>query len=176
MPNLQVIRPGDANEVRMAWLAALNYQGPTVFVLSRQNLQALEATKVPYAEGMGRGAYIIKKETGKPDYTLVATGSEVSLAMDVAQELEKHSKSVRVISMPCWEIFEQQSAEYKESIFGGDLGKRVSIEAGVDQGWHKYIGSDGIAICMESFGASAPQKALAEEFGFTVDLILERIL
>ena len=176
MPNLQVIRPGDANEVKMAWLAALKYQGPTVFVLSRQNLPAWEATKVPYADGLGRGAYVIKKETGKPDFTLVATGSELSLAMDVAEELEKHDKSVRVISMPCWELFEKQSAEYKESIFGGDLGKCVSIEAGVDLGWHKYIGRDGIAICMESFGASAPQKDLAEEFGFTVDQILGRIL
>lgn len=176
MPNLHVIRPADSNEVKMAWVAALNYEGPTAFVLSRQNLPKLEQTAVPYAEGMGRGAYILKKEKRKPDYMLVATGSEVSLALDVAAELEKHDKSVRVVSMPCWELFEQQSPEYKASIFGGDLGTRVSIEAGVAQGWHKYIGPDGIAICMESFGASAPAKALAEEFGFTVHQIMERIL
>ncbi|NGX41864.1 MAG: Transketolase [Chlamydiae bacterium] len=176
MPNLQVIRPADANEVKMAWVAALRYQGPTALILSRQNLPELSGTKVPYAEGVGRGAYVLKKETGKLDYTLVATGSEVFLALDVAEELEKHGKSVRVISMPCWELFEKQNADYKESVFGGDLGQRVSIEAGVELGWHKYIGSDGIAICMESFGASAPAKALAEEFGFTVDSILQRIL
>lgn len=176
MPNLQFIRPADANEVKMGWLAALKHQGPTAFSLTRQNLPELEGTKVPYEEGVGRGAYIVKKENSKPDYLLVATGSEVSLALDVAHELEKHDKSVRVVSMPCWELFEKQSDEYKDSVFGGDFLKRVSIEAGVDLGWHKYIGRDGIAICMESFGASAPQKALAEEFGFTVDSILERIL
>lgn len=176
IPNLHFMRPADSNEVKMAWIAAMQYHGPTAFSLSRQNLPELEETKVPYEEGVGKGAYILKKESGKPDYLLVATGSEVSLALDVARELEKRDKSVRVVSMPCWEIFEKQSDEYKQSIFGGDLGKRVSIEAGVDLGWHKYIGSDGTAICMDSFGASAPQKALAEEFGFTVESILERIL
>lgn len=176
MPNLHVIRPADANEVKMGWLAALEYQGPTAFSLTRQNLPELEGTRVPFKEGVGRGAYVIKKELRKADYLLVATGSEVSLALDVAQELEKHDKSVRVVSMPCWELFEKQDEAYKRSVFGGEVGMRVSIEAGVDLGWHKYIGREGIAICMESFGASAPQKALAEEFGFTVESILERIL
>ncbi|MEC7838901.1 MAG: transketolase [Chlamydiota bacterium] len=177
IPNLHFIRPADANEVKMAWIAALRYQGPTAFSLSRQSLPTLTETNVAYSEGMGRGAYIIRKEKQSAiDYTLVATGSEVSLALDVAKELEKIGKSVRVISFPCWEIFELQEQEYKESIFGGDLGKRVSIEAGVEQGWHKYIGSNGIAICMESFGLSAPQQSLAEEFGFNVASIMERIL
>lgn len=176
IPQLNVIRPGDAYEVKMAWIAALRYEGPTAILLSRQNLPDISATKVPYAEGMGRGAYILKKEARKPDFTLVATGSELHLAMDVANELEKLGKAVRVISMPCWELFEQQPAGYKNSLFGGDLGKRVSIEAGVDLGWHKYIGLDGIAICMESFGASAPAADLAKEFGFTVESILKRIL
>lgn len=176
IPNLQFIRPADSNEIKMAWIAALRYQGPTAFSLSRQNLPELSETKVSFANGVGRGAYIIKKETSAPDYTLVATGSEVHLALDVATELEKLGKAVRVISMPCWEIFERQSIEYKESVFGGNIGKRVSIEAGIEQGWHKYIGSDGIAICMDSFGLSAPASILAEEFGFTVPSILERIL
>lgn len=176
IPNLQVIRPGDAFEVKMAWVAALRYNGPTAILLSRQNLPEIPATKVSYADGMGRGAYIIKKEKRIPDYTLVATGSELHLALDVSAELEKLGKDVRVISMPCWEIYEQQSQEYKENIFGGDLGIRVSIEAGVDLGWHKYIGMNGIAICMETFGASAPYKELAKEYGFTVESILERIL
>ena len=176
IPQLQVIRPADANEVKMSWLAALRYNGPTALLLSRQNLPDVAGTNVSYADGVGRGAYILKKEKGKPDFMLVATGSEVWLAMDVATELEKRGKNVRVISFPCWEIFEQQPQEYKHSIFGGNLGKRVSIEAGVDQGWHKYIGSDGIAICMEGFGASAPYKDIQKAFGFTVDDILERIL
>jgi len=178
IPNLQVIRPGDSNEVKGAWIAALRYEGPTALILSRQNLPELPYTSIPYDEGVGRGAYIIKKEKegSPPDFTLVATGSELHLAVDVSVELEKIGKSVRVISMPCWELFEIQNQDYKNKIFGGDLGKRVSIEAGVYQGWHKYIGTDGIAICMETFGASAPYKDLAIEFGFTVESILERIL
>lgn len=176
IPNLNVIRPCDTNEVKMAWIAALRYSGPTALIFSRQNLPDLTQTKVSFANGVGRGAYILKKETSKPDYTLIATGSEVHLAVDVSVELEKLGKSVRVISMPCWELFEQQPEEYRFSIFGGDIGKRVSIEAGIEQGWHKYIGMDGIAICMKGYGASAPAKALEKEFGFNVESILERIL
>jgi transketolase len=177
IPQLHVIRPADANEVKMAWIAALRYKGPTALILSRQNLPNLSETNLPYSEGMERGAYIIKRERSpKPDYTLMATGSEVSLSLDVAAELEKRGKNVRVISMPCWEIYEEQNPEYKHSVFGGDLGKRVSIEAGVSQGWHKYIGMNGIAISIEGFGASAPYRALTAEFGFTVESILERIL
>lgn len=176
IPQLQVIRPADSNEVRMAWMAALQFKGPTAIILSRQNLPELEETRLSYAEGMGKGAYIVKQEKSKPDFTLIATGSELYLALNVAQELEKMGKSVRVISMPCWELFEKQSNEYKDSLFEGDLGKRVSIEAGIDLGWHKYIGRSGIAICLESFGASAPASVLAKEFGFTVEDILERIL
>lgn len=176
IPHLHVIRPADSNEVKMAWIAALNYKGPTALLLSRQNLPDVPGTNVSYAEGVGRGAYILKKEKGKPDFTLIATGSEVWLAIDVATELEKLGKNVRVISFPCWELFDLQPSEYRESVFGGDLGKRVSIEAGVALGWHRYIGMDGIAICLEDFGASAPYKALQKAFGFTVEDILERIL
>lgn len=177
IPNLNVIRPGDQNEVKMAWVAALRYQGPTAILLSRQNLPELAGTHLPYANGLGRGAYILKKEASSPpDFTLLATGSELSLAMDVASALEKLGKSVRVVSMPCWELYENQTTEYKQSVLGGNLGKRVSIEAGVKLGWHEFIGIDGIAICVESFGASAPYQELAEMFGFTVQSILARIL
>jgi transketolase len=176
IPNLHVIRPADNNEIKMAWVAALHYRGPTALILSRQNLPELSVCNVPYDQGMGRGAYIIKKESAKPDFTLMATGSEVSLAMDVAAALEKIGKSVRVISMPCWSLFEEQSEEYKKSIVGGDLGRRVSIEAGVSFGWAKWIGFDGIAISIETFGESAPMSDLAAEFGFTVDSILDRLL
>jgi len=176
MPNLQVIRPADSHEVRMAWLAALQYDGPTAIVLSRQKLPDLAATKVPYQQGMARGAYIVKKEKKKPDFTLFSTGSELSLAMDVAERLEKIGKDVRVVSFPCWKIFEEQDDEYQESIVGGDIGVRVAIEAAVDFGWHKYIGRDGIPICMEGFGESAPAADLAQNFGFTTDAIVERLL
>lgn len=176
MPNLHVIRPADSHEVRMAWISALRYKGPTAIVLSRQNLPDLTATQIPYEQGMARGAYIVKKEKGKPDYTFFSTGSELSLAMDVASKLETMGKNVRVVSMPCFAIFDKQSPEYRKSITGGNLGVRVSIEAGSELGWHKYIGGDGIAICMEGFGLSAPAHDLAAEFGFTVDAVIERIM
>ena len=176
IPNLQVIRPGDANEVKMAWLAALRYRGPSAIILSRQNLPELDGTNISYEQGMGKGAYIIKKETASPDFCLMATGSELSLALDVASALQKRDKQVRVVSMPCWEIFEAQSDDYKKEILGGDLGKRVSIEAGISMGWDKWIGPSGIAISIETFGASAPMSDLQGEFGFNVDAILNRLL
>ncbi|MGL5626441.1 MAG: transketolase [Candidatus Rhabdochlamydia sp.] len=176
IPNVHLIRPADNWEVKMGWMAALRYRGPTILVLSRQSLPELDACNVSYEEGMSKGAYIVKQEQGKPEFTLIATGSEVSLALDVATSLEKVGKKVRVISMPCWQIFELQDEEYKEKIIGGDLGVRVSIEAGVSFGWSKWIGSEGISISIESFGESAPMSDLAAEFGFTVDAILNRLL
>lgn len=176
IPHLHVIRPADSHEVRMAWISALRYKGPTAIVLSRQSLPDLTPTNIPYEEGMGRGAYIVNKEKKKPDFTLFSTGSEVSLALDVAERLETMDKHVRVVSMPCWALFEKQSEEYKRSVAAGDLGVRVAIEAATDFGWHKYIGLDGVAICMEGFGLSAPAADLAQEFGFTVDAIVERLL
>ncbi|MCI0381781.1 MAG: transketolase [Chlamydiae bacterium] len=177
IPNLYLIRPADNHEVKMAWIAALRHLGPTAIVLSRQALPELVETNVSFGEGVGKGAYIVKKES-KPrlDFTLLATGSELSLALDVAKALEKRNKSVRVISMPCWEIFEKQSEKYKESVLGGNLGQRVSIEAATSFGWQKWIGQAGIAISIETFGASAPLSDLQMEFGFTVDAILDRIL
>jgi len=176
MPNLQVIRPADSWEVKMAWIAALRYRGPTAIILSRQALPDLTGTQVPYEQGMGKGAYIVKKESGPAQFALLATGSEVSLAMDVATALEKVGKPTRVVSMPCWELFEAQSDAYKAQIIGGNLGKRVSIEAGVSFGWHKWTGPEGINISIEAYGDSAPQSDLAAEFGFTIDSIMDRIL
>jgi transketolase len=176
IPKLQVIRPADSWEVKMSWIAALRYRGPTALILSRQNLPELSGTNVSYDQGMGKGAYIVKRESKTPDFCLIATGSEVSLALDVASALEKRGKSVRVVSMPCWEIFEEQSEEYKKSVIGGNLGKRVSIEAGVSLGWHQWIGPEGIAISIDTFGESAPISDLQAEFGFTVDAILDRLL
>ncbi|MCK4934868.1 MAG: transketolase, partial [Simkaniaceae bacterium] len=173
MPNLHVIRPADAKEVKSAWMAALKYVGPTAIVLSRQKLAEHPETNMDSAL---KGAYILKKESSKADFTLFATGSEVSLALDVARSLEKLGKQVRVVSMPCWELFELQDKEYIKSVVDGDLGVRVSIEAGVALGWTKWIGREGISICMESFGLSAPMSDLTQEFGFTVDAVLNQLL
>ncbi len=176
IPHLHVIRPADSHEVRSAWIAALRYNGPTAIVLSRQNLPDLPAANRSFEEGVGRGAYVIRQEKHKPDFTLFSTGSEVSLALDVAARLEKMDKHVRVVSMPCWALFEKQPEDYKHSVAGGDLGVRVAIEAASEFGWHKYIGLDGVAICIEGFGHSAPAADLAQDFGFTVDAIVERLL
>jgi transketolase len=177
MPNLHVIRPADSHEVKMAWIAALRYRGPTAIVLSRQHVPELEETKkVSYEQGMNKGAYIVYASKGKPDFTLFSTGSELHLAIEAASRLEKIGKKSRVISMPCWALFEKQSNDYKDSVCGGDIGIRVAIEAGSELGWHKYIGLDGVTICMESFGHSAPAEDLAIEFGFNVDAIIERLI
>ncbi len=176
IPNLHFIRPAGNHEVKMAWLAALYYKGPTVFALSRQNVAEIPETHVPYNEGMGKGAYVVKEVNGDPDYTLVATGSELPLALDVAKALDQKGHSARVVSMPCQELFDAQDARYKESLFGPKSGKCVSIEAGVSQGWHRYIGRDGVSIAVDTFGASAPASQLGVKYGFTVEQILERIV
>jgi transketolase len=179
IPNLLVIRPSGTHEVKMAWMAALRYQGPTALILSRQNVRDIPETYVPYAQGLGKGAYFIRQpqdSTTPVDFTIVATGSEVPLAVDVAEALQKIGKSVRVVSMPSWMLFEQQDPAYKSTIFGPKSGKKVSIEAGSENGWHKYIGSEGIAVCVDGFGASAPAADLAKEYGFTIESILDRLL
>jgi len=177
VPNLQVIRPADVNEVKMAWLAALNYKGPTALILSRQKLKNLKETEVSYEMGIKKGAYIVKKEKSKIiDFNIFASGSELSLALEVANELEKLNKSVRVVSFPSFELFEKQSDEYKKEILATHSKKRVSIEAGVSLGWHKYISDNGIAISVETFGKSAPMDKLEIEFGFTAQQILSKLL
>ena len=176
IPHLLVIRPSGAYEVKMAWLAALRHDGPTAFALSRQSVRDLPETVVPYSEGLGRGAYIIRSEKRPADFTLIGTGSELPLAVDVANALELIGKSVRVISMPAWALFDAQPREYKQRLFGPEAGRKVSIEAASDFGWHKYVGSDGITIAVEDFGASAPASVLEKEYGFTVETILDRIL
>lgn len=169
IPGLLVLRPADANEVKMSWLAALQQEGPTALILSRQPLKELPAT--PYKEGVGRGAYIIRKEaTEQVDYLLLATGSEVHLAIEVAEEL---GPGTRVVSMPSWELFEKQPTSYKKAILQGKT--KISIEAGIEQGWHKYIGAEGIAIAIHGFGESGSASDLAKRYGLTKESILCRI-
>jgi len=162
--------------VKGAWIEMLRYQGPSCIILTRQKLPDLEGRGASFKKSVDHGAYIIYGEHGACDFGLFATGSEVSLAIDVAKALEKHGKKVRVVSMPCWEIFEQQDESYIDAVVGGDIGQRVSIEAGVSLGWHKWIGTKGIAVAIDRFGASAPIDDLQKEFGFNVDAILERLL
>ncbi|WP_213318060.1 transketolase [Chlamydiifrater volucris] len=176
IPGLRVFRAADAHEARVAWFSALRYKGPTALIWSRQNLPTLDETDRPFSEGAARGGYVLVRERRPLDFTLFATGSEVCLAVEVARELSQLGKGVRVISMPCWEIFEEQDEDYKNSVVGGNLGKRVSIEAGSSLGWFKYIGLDGIAISVEGFGLSGSPKQVAEEFGFTVHGVLEQLL
>jgi len=172
IPNLHVIRPADGNEVKLAWIAALEYDGPTAIILSRQDLPILKGTE----EGLKKGAYIIRKEKKKPQFTIFASGSELFVALEVAAKLKETGKDVRVVSFPSFELFDKQPLDYRYSIIGGDIGKRVVIEAGVSFGWHKYIGIDGVTISVESFGFSAPMEKLTEEFGFNVNTIVQRLI
>jgi transketolase len=176
IPNMHVIRPADANEVKAAWYAALKYVGPTALILTRQALPTLKETNKPFEETVMKGAYIVKKESSALQYTIVATGSEVSLAYSVAEQLEKLGKGTRVVSMPCFELFRKQSKVYQDEVLSPHTGKKISIEAGVTLGWAEWIGRDGLAIGIDTFGASAPMSELAKEFGFTVEAIIGRIL
>ena len=169
-----MIRPADANEVKMAWVAALKYLGPTAIVLSRQDLPLCNGTAKPYAEGLGRGAYIIKDAQKPLNLTLIATGSEVSLALAVAAVLESKNYAVRVLSMPCWQLFDDQPEIYKESILGKESGERISIEAALSIGWHKYV-LNGKTISLDTFGKSGLPNDLAQEFSFVIEKIVEKI-
>lgn len=174
MPNYTVIRPCDSRETAAAWYAALSRKtSPTGIILSRQNLPLLDGT----GKEALKGAYILKnskKET--PDVILMATGSEVELIYKAWDILQEKGIDARVISMPSWEIFEEQSDEYKESVIPMSVRKRVAVEAAGDFGWHKYVGLDGEVISMNGYGASAPAGKLFEKYGFTVDNVVDTVI
>ena len=173
IPNLVVIRPADANETVEAWKYAIEHKGgPVAIILTRQKLSILDQNKYGSAKGLENGAYIVKDSKQKPDLLLIATGSEVSLALKAAEQLEVDGKNIRVISFPSWEIFEQQSADYKQQIFPSEVKTRVSVEMGVGMGWQKYVGDLGEVMCIETFGASAPDNVLYEKYGFTVENVI----
>jgi len=166
IPNLYVIRPADATETAQAWRVALNRtQGPTALVLSRQKLPVLEQNS-GQDEGVANGAYAVVK-CEKPDVLLLATGSEVHIVLEAAKILAEKNVKARVVSLPCWELFEEQSEEYKESVLPTSVKARVAIEAAVSLGWHRYIGEYGEIIAIKRFGASAPYKEIFENFGLT---------
>mgnify|MGYP000114204503 FL=1 len=173
IPNLVVIRPADANETVEAWKYAINHTGgPVALILTRQKLPILDQNKYGSAKGLQYGAYIVKNSVAKPDLLLIATGSEVSLSLKAAEQLEAEGKNVRVISFPSWEIFEQQSDEYKNQILPTEIKTRVSVEMGIGMGWQKYIGDSGEVMSIEIFGASAPDNILYEKYGFTVENVI----
>jgi len=175
MPNMLVIRPGDANEVREAWKIAIQRRdGPTALVLTRQNVPTLDRSIYSEAQNLKHGAYVLADLGGaQPQVLLMATGSELSLIVEAGAQLSKEGVPVRLVSFPSWELFKQQPPEYQEAVLPKWLKKRVSVEAGVAQGWERWIGDEGIAISIEKFGSSAPYKKLYEEYGLTVEKIVE---
>ena len=175
IPNLSVIRPADANETAQAWAAALEYKAaPKGLALSRQGLPVLEGTKEKAHDGVRRGAYVLVEESKEtPDVILLATGSEVQLAVAAAKELEAAGTATRVVSAPCLEWFDEQDDAYRESVLPSEVQARVSIEAGIAMPWHKYTGSFGRTISIEHYGASAPAGELFEKFGFTTAAVVE---
>ncbi|MGA4513769.1 transketolase [Staphylococcus caledonicus] len=176
IPNMNVIRPADGNETRVAWEVALeSEQTPTSLVLTRQNLPYLDVAEDVVEEGVRKGAYVVFETETAPEYLLLATGSEVSLAIEAAKDLDKQGKGVRVVSMPNWNAFEQQSDEYKESVIPKDITKRVAIEMASSLGWHKYVGTEGKVIGIDGFGASAPGDLVVEKYGFTKENVLNQI-
>jgi transketolase len=173
IPNLLVFRPADANETAQAWKYTLEHRdGPVALLLTRQGLPVLDQNKYSSASNLNKGAYVLAG-TDKPDVLLLASGSEVSIALCAAEGLAKENIKANVISMPCWELFEKQSKEYKDSVLPPAVKARVGIEAAVELGWHKYLGDKGIFIGMSSFGASAPYKVCFEKFGITVEKTIE---
>jgi len=174
IPDLVVLRPGDANEVVESWKYAIEHRDrPVALILSRQNLPTFDRKVCKPAKNVAKGAYILyETEAITPDIILMATGSELSLAYDAGKKLEKQGHKVRVVSFPSWELFEQQTKKYQQSVFPSEVKRRVSIEAGVTTGWQKYVGSEGITIGIDEFGKCGPGEIVLEKFGFTVENVL----
>ena len=175
IPRLIVIRPSDANETAMAWrMAVESHKTPVALILSRQDVPTLDRKKYSPAEGLRFGAYILSDaDDSKPDILLIAGGSEVDLIVKAKEKLNKQNIKVRLVSMPSWELFEKQTNEYKQTIFPEEIKTRLAVEAGISQGWHKYLREKGEIISVETFGASAPGEVMSREFGFTVENIYE---
>ena len=176
IPNLILIRPCDAHETREAWRIALKRKdAPTAFALSRQKVAVIDRTKFASAENTAKGAYILAEADGdKPQIILIATGSEVGLAMEAREKLQSEGIATRVVSMPCWELFDEQSVEYRKEVLPSSVKARLAIEAGVSLGWHKYVGDAGDTLTVDKFGASAPAEVVFEDYGFTVENVIEK--
>lgn len=177
IPNVQVLRPADGNETSAAWKVALEtLDKPTILVLSRQNLDTLPISKEKVFDGVEKGGYVVQRAENKADGVLIATGSEVGLALKAKEELQKKGKDVSVVSLPSWERFEAQSEEYKDTVIPKKIKKRVTIEAGSTYGWAKYAGDHGVMIGIDEFGMSAPSDIVLRELGMSVENIVSRYL
>ena len=176
MPNLTVLRPADANETAEAWkFAVKSNRGPTVLALTRQSLPTLDRSVFGPAELLHRGAYVLKDVNGTPDALILANGSEIKLALEAAETLAGDGIAARVISMPSWELFDDQPQEYKDKVLPENVTARVAIEAGATQGWHKYVGMNGKVIGLDHFGASAPINDLFTNFGITAESVVKAV-
>ncbi len=174
IPGVVVIRPADANESAYAWQAAIEHKGsPVALILTRQKLPVIDQNKYASAKNLLKGAYILKDSEGTPDIILMATGSEVSIALEAGEKLNSDGIKARVVSFPSWELFEMQPEDYKETIFPKSVRARLSVEAGVSQGWTKYITEDGDSLGIEHFGASAPLKDVMKGYGFTAENVYD---
>ncbi len=177
IPNLTVIRPADAAETVEAWRVALEHrEGPVALLLSRQKMPILDRTSMAPVESLSYGAYVLIDTEGPPDLILIATGSEVHVALDAYEQLAAQDVKVRVVSMPSWELFEQQSAEYQAEVLPLEVTARLAVEAGVPTGWERYVGLRGDVIGLKRFGASAPYEVIFEQFGFTGENVALRAL
>lgn len=178
VPNLNVIRPADANETAVAWRVALETRDrPTALILTRQNVPTFDRAQFAPADGLRRGGYILADAPGgKPTLILIATGSEVALAMAARERLLAQNIAVRVVSLPCWTLFDAEPQAYRDAVLPPSVGARLAIEAGVPQGWHRYVGERGEVLGVERFGASAPSDVLLREYGFTTDNVCARAL
>ena len=178
IPNLTVIRPAEATETAVAWMVALERRdGPVALILTRQGLPVLDRSKLAPAEDLRRGAYVLFGDNVEsPDILLLASGSEVHLALEVQKLLAAQGKTSRVISMPSWELFDSQPEEYRQQVLPPQVPLRLAMEAGCSQGWHRYLGDFGEVLSIDHFGASAPYKVLAEKFGFTAEKVIARAL
>jgi transketolase len=174
MPNMLVFRPGDANEVTECYKVAVQHaHGPSTLVFSRQAMPTLDRTKFSAASGVAKGAYVVADaDGGKPEVILLATGTELQHCMVAWEKLKAEGIKARVVSMPCWEIFDEQDAAYKESVLPAAVTARVSIEMAATLGWDRYVGPKGTMIGMHSFGASAPLKDLLKKFGFEPENVI----
>jgi transketolase len=176
IPNLCVIRPADANETAYAWRAAIGRRdGPTLLALTRQSVPVLDRGLYAGAEGLLKGAYVLSREkTPAPDLILIATGSEVQLALAAQKRLEADGRRARVVSMPSWELFRTQPAAYRNEVLPPEIKTRVAVEAASPQGWLEWVGDAGAVIGITHFGASAPGKENLRRYGFTVEHVVEK--
>jgi transketolase len=176
IPRLLVIRPADANETVVAWRVAVGTRDrPVALILTRQDVPILDRSQVAAAERLRQGAYVLADAPeGKPDLILIASGSEVSLALEARQKLQAEGIQARVVSMPSWKLFDAQPQAYRDSVLPPSVRARLAVEAGLSLGWHRYVGNCGDVLGVETFGASAPGDVVMREYGFTVENVVER--